>query len=152
MCVAGQITTYTFEVESLEVWRQQHIAWSLSKEEKRKDRYNCLCVCVLSMEDNSNTGWVWWTRGCLCTTFIWHTARKEGRECNVSCTGIKSTVGYCVMIHCELWLENPVQFIWWPCLRKKGQTVCVFDSKIVLHRNIRLAWICKLHLIFQGKY
>lgn len=30
----------------------QWTAWTLSKKEKRKDRYNCICVCVLSTEDN----------------------------------------------------------------------------------------------------
>lgn len=33
-----------FEVESLEIWRQQYTTTSLSKKEKRKDRYNCMCV------------------------------------------------------------------------------------------------------------
>lgn len=48
-----------FEVASLEIWRRQFTTGSLSKKEKRKDRYNCMCVCVLSAQDNSDTEWVW---------------------------------------------------------------------------------------------
>ena len=33
-----------FEAESTELWRQQCTAASLSKKERRKDRYNCMCV------------------------------------------------------------------------------------------------------------
>lgn len=33
-----------FEVASLEIWRRQFTTGSLSKKEKRKDRYNCMCV------------------------------------------------------------------------------------------------------------
>lgn len=47
------------EVERSEIWRWQFIIRLLSKKEKRKDRYNCMCVCVLSLQDKSNSGRVW---------------------------------------------------------------------------------------------
>lgn len=112
-----------------------------------------VCVsCVLIMQGNSNAAWVWSMRA-VCVQPSSYT-QLVGRECCVQCVMhiIQSTAGYCVMIHCTLWLENPVRFHGDPVRRN----VCVFHRRIILdHTSLNLSasfyFFTRLNTTFLNK-